>query len=248
MYLQKPYPRCIFCGERANSREHAIPAWIARRFGLKEVQLRYVETASFGVAPHKQPISVASYRKRIFCADCNTHFKHLEDAAIPIIEPLALGNALILSQEEQAIAALWGAKTGIAIVSSTPEFHELVPLNHRLTVRQLGEPHADMYVGYAPWRGRVHLFGGDHSLINEAVDPARGYRAYGAMLTFAKLALKVFGIFDPPVPGHILEGDWPSIKQVWPKRTGNLVWPPDGPPAREGNLGSLAQLVPLRSI
>src|SRR5438067_1892876 len=29
--------RCIFCGARANSREHAIPEWLSKRMGIREL-------------------------------------------------------------------------------------------------------------------------------------------------------------------------------------------------------------------
>src|SRR5215211_4408947 len=33
---RKPPPVCVFCGGKANSMEHAIPAWISKRLGIKE--------------------------------------------------------------------------------------------------------------------------------------------------------------------------------------------------------------------
>src|SRR5712691_7751467 len=50
----------------------------------------------------KQTISVASHRERIFCKQCNGHFKHLEDEAIPILVWMAKGQAISDSLTAQA--------------------------------------------------------------------------------------------------------------------------------------------------
>jgi hypothetical protein len=244
-YLKRPYPRCIFCGERANSREHAIPAWIAKRFGLVGVMLS--PTLVIGTNPPKQPISVANHRKRIFCEECNRHFKALEDDVIPIIEPMARGEHIVLGEGERRLLALWGAKTGIAIVAAEPGCGDLVPLEHRLTIRQFAKVPEELWVAYCPWRGAFGMFIGDRSLQGGATDPTRGYRAYHAVLMFAKLALDVFGFIQYPVAGHVIDGDRASIKQTWPNLGEDIQWPPPVP-ASEGNLQQLLDFVPLRAV
>lgn len=211
------------------------------------MRLHYAETASFGVTPEKQPISVASHRKRIFCESCNEHFKHLEDKAIPIIEPMGHGHRVTLGREEREVVALWGAKTGMALIATIPEFRELVPLTHRLVVRQQARVPDELFVAYCAWRGGFNKTAGDHSLVGEH-DPSRGYRAYGAILTFAHLALKVFGFISYPVAGHTLYGDRPSIKQLWPDLGEPIEWPPAAPVANDRNLRGLVEFVPLEPI
>ena len=148
----KPYPLCIFCGARANSREHAIPKWMSKRLGIRD----YLFTRSSNLTPRKQPISFASHRARIFCRPCNTHFKHLEDKVIPLLVPMAQGRATIsLDSDSQAILALWAAKTAIALVAATPDLREFVPKAHRESVRRDGVPPVESWVGYVPWRGRA---------------------------------------------------------------------------------------------
>jgi hypothetical protein len=246
LYLRRPYPLCIFCDQRANSHEHAIPAWIAKRFDIK-LGLTYDAAESFGSPPPTQQMTVANLRRRIFCKECNAHFKHLEDEAIPILEPMARGDTLSLSLEEQEIVALWGAKTGIALLATFLDARALIPVDHRLSVRQQGKPHEHQWVGYAPSGVGVKIALADQTLIVEDADPRRGYRAYTAVLTFEKLALKLFGLFQTPIVGHVLDGDWPSIRRVWPERSGPLEWPPY-PPMRPGNFPKFLELIPLRAI
>lgn len=131
----KAVPKCIFCGAKANSREHVIPAWIAKRLGVKEY-LAPGDTVVAGGTPRKQPVSFASYRARIFCSDCNTHFKHLEDAVIPLLVPMAKGLTLSLDQTSQALLALWADKTAMALIAADPSQEDVVPLDRHRAVRE----------------------------------------------------------------------------------------------------------------
>lgn len=180
-----PYPRCIFCGDKANSREHAIPKWIGRRLHIKDVELRpaYV----LNIDPGHQPVRVGSHRRRIFCAECNGHFKHLEDEAIPVVEWIARGKPISLGETEQDILARWGAKTGYAIISAQKEMRSLVPDEHTRRLRYEGTVHPLTWVGYASWHGHTHVFGGDHAASTEGGT----IRAYGVALCIGQMALKV---------------------------------------------------------
>jgi hypothetical protein len=105
----RPYPRCIFCDEKANSREHAIPKWIGKRLHMRLIEMRPVY--QLNIQPRKQPIIFGSHRERIFCKGCNAHFKHLEDEAADLVEWMARGRPIVLGAQEQDLLAQWGAKT-----------------------------------------------------------------------------------------------------------------------------------------
>src|SRR5579862_8601321 len=197
----KPYPRCIYCGERANSRQHVIPAWLARRFGLKGLLLQAVSSVNV-THPIRHPISFASHRGRITCKECNWFFKHLEDQVADTIEWMARGRAIRLDTEQLALIGIWGAKTGIELIAIYPDFRELVPQEHRHALRYQECPHDDCWVGYCSWGGSIANFVGDQSLGAPDADGAeRFYRCYGAIFTFEKLALKVSGLLTP-IPGY----------------------------------------------
>ena len=121
-----PYPRCIFCGERANSREHAIPRWIGKRLGMRSIELEALYSFNAPIR-RKQPIMFGSHRERIFCEACNKHFKHLEDEACNLVEWMARGQSLALGTSEQDVLARWGAKTGYALFGADQNFRSLLP-------------------------------------------------------------------------------------------------------------------------
>ena len=121
---------CIFCGAKADSNEHAIPAWVARRLHLKGHELEYLAERSQIPSGRKQKISVAGHRARILCKPCNTHFGQLEEEAIPILVWMAMNRAVKLGTDEQRILARWGAKTGFALLATEDELRANFPYDH----------------------------------------------------------------------------------------------------------------------
>jgi hypothetical protein len=68
-----------------------MPVWISKQLGVK----KFLSAEDAFISPNrsrrKQDISFASYRSQCFCGGCNTHFKHLEDAVIPLLVPHGQG-------------------------------------------------------------------------------------------------------------------------------------------------------------
>jgi len=235
-----PYPLCIFCGAKADSREHAIPRWVARRLRLRGVRLAH-EGVSTIPTSRKQTISFASHRERIFCKNCNTHFKHLEDEAIPVLEWMAKGRSIILGEVEQNVLARWGAKTGFALIAAEKESRDFVPREQMAWLRQKNEPHPLNWVGYASWNGKAFKGLNKHSITAPKLDGE--YIAYTEVLAFAQLAFKLFGLFTP-IPQHRIEGDWDALRQVWPSRNQRISWP-TGRVAGNADWKELMTILPL---
>src|SRR4051812_49198303 len=104
---------CIFCGKPSTTKEHCIPAWIAKRFELEDVRLE--EVWSVGVSHRRQPISYKSYRKRFFCGDCQSHFKRVEDRTIPLLEALERREGCEFTDADRSTLAELGAKTAMSL-------------------------------------------------------------------------------------------------------------------------------------
>jgi hypothetical protein len=239
-------PKCIFDENRADSHEHAIPKWIAKRFGLRGVFLTQLAT---NLPPAKQPLSVASFRRRIFCADCNRHFKHLEDAVIPILEPMGLGESFTLSRDDQQTLALWGMKTTLAILAASKiELGNFVPESHFARIRFEGLPPDDAWVGYCAWDGPTALWVGTLPWINEEVDPPPVSDAYQVILCIGEVAMKVVGFREPVRPPGRPGGHSLSLVSVWPKaeQVNALSWPPlGGIPFTMPTFDTLFSIVPI---
>jgi hypothetical protein len=216
--------RCIFCGEKADSFEHVIPEWISNRLGIKDV-ISMEGSIQSRPEPRRRPISFASYRARIFCEGCNTHFKHLEDEVIPVIVPMAKGRVLSFGAGERETIARWCLKTGIALLSAEPGDQDAVPPAHREALRQREEIPTNSWIGIFRWHGRPVITSGT-GVVSSRKAPATVREAYSVMLAF-----EGFGFYanvyvdspDAPIPHAV---DHPPMISVWPPRLGLSHWPP----------------------
>lgn len=241
---ERPVAMCVFCGARANSREHAIPAWMSKRLGIKE----YLPGDNFGgrITLRKQPISFASFRARIFCSDCNSHFKHLEDAVIPLLVPMATGRVLSVNSASQTLLALWAAKTAVALmVATAPEHQKTIPLEHRTSIRVDHRPHDAVWVSFVSWRGNTVFSTAEGGVTPKVPGVERvPYDVYGSVFAFRRLAFSVIGFIDDLDKRDVIDREAPAIQQFWPIKNRMVHWPPTAPPIHE--LGHLLAFVPLR--
>lgn len=214
---KQPSSPCVFCGAPADSKEHVIPGWISKRLGIKSF---LTQTSAGGrVGPQKQSISFASHRKRIFCTGCNTHFKHLEDAVIPLLVPMARGFYFALDAHSQQLLALWAIKTAMALIAATDGLADAVPIEHHQAIRENDEVPEGAWVGFFSWRGEPTIATGRFV----SADQART-SAYGAVLAFAGVGFSVKG-FERPEPAETLDADVPPFRQIWPPRNALIHWP-----------------------
>jgi predicted RNA-binding Zn-ribbon protein involved in translation (DUF1610 family) len=228
---------CIFCDQEADSYEHVVPAWISKQLHLKT----FLSQTSTGgrVSPRRQPISFASHRARIFCISCNKHFKHLEDAVIPLLVPMAKGLHLVLDADSQQLLALWAMKTAMALIAATDGLEDAVPIEHRRAVRDNGEVPDAVWVGFFPWHGEPMIAGG-----RLASTDGTSETAYVAVLTFAGIGFSVMG-FQRLTPDEAIDGDVPPFRQFWPPRSQLMEWP-SLVVADRTSLPFLMNFVPLR--
>jgi hypothetical protein len=233
----------VFCPARANSKEHAIPEWISKRRGVRDFLPADSAFVVGAMEPRTQPISFASYRARVLCTDCNTHFKHLEDAVIPLLVPMARGISLSLDVTSRSRLALWAHKTAIALLAATPELRDAVPNEHRRAVRDNDHAHPDVWVGFFSWRGGPVLGTAQGSITNPKTR-RRACDSYLAFLTFAQVGFAVVGLSDPSELNQVVGGQIPRALQFWPPTPGLDFWPP---PALDNSvLPALLNFVPLR--
>lgn len=215
---------CIFCGARADSLEHVIPRWISKRLGIRDI-ISMEGSIQPGPHPRRQPVSFASYRALIFCTGCNTHFKQLEDAVIPILVPMARGLTLSFGEAERALPARWCLKTAIALISAEPGDEEKVPLAHRRALREEDRILADTWIGIFRWQGEPVIMTGEGITRNQR-RPALVREGYAAMLAFEGFGFYVTAFNEPIGPGAQLAGARPPMIRIWPPRGGFTHWPP----------------------
>lgn len=239
----KPEKKCIFCGARADSMEHVIPAWIAKQLAISG-QIDPSRAMQIGRPPRRQPISLGSYRARIFCAACNEHFHHLEDEVIPWLVPMARGVPVSLGAESQAVIARWAVKTAMALLSAEPGDQDIVPWPHRKALKDSGRVVADTWVGLFRWHGPATLVTGEGSAPFSHPD-GRSVDEYSALLAFEGLGFYVTAFHEALPAGSSLAGDLPYMSSFLPIRTDMVHWPPPIT-ADERNLPGLLNWTPLQ--
>jgi hypothetical protein len=175
------------------------------------------------IVRRKQPISYKSYRKKLLCGDCQTHFKHLEDRTIPLFERLESRQTCTFSAAECATLGEWGAKTAICLIFAEEGLEDLVPADERFSLRKTGKPSTETWIGYAAWDGPATLSVND---LTSTVDPIHtATRGYSVVATTRRVALKVVSRYGETSHegADIVRG---LIEQVWPVKNTPLLWPP----------------------
>jgi hypothetical protein len=229
--------KCAFCDGPGDSQEHVIPEWVSKRLGIDAEIPAEVAFRVRAPRRRKQGITFGGYRARVMCVPCNDHFKHLEDAVIPLLEPMAKGRRLVLGQDSQQLLALWATKTTIALLAA--EDPMIVPKAHGKTIRDEARVGYGTWVGFFPWRGDPVLWTTTAS--SYATASTGPVDVYGALLAFGAVGFCVFGIKAAPAT-HTFSGEAPPLRQFWPPRHRMIEWPP-GPPLDRTFIPGLRQFM-----
>lgn len=216
--------QCFCCPAPADSREHVLPAWVARYLGL--AGRKFEHTTARNVAEYGE-VPATNFRARILCRTCNGAFGTLEDAAKPRLIPLIDGQNAILDGEDQEVIAAWAVKTVFMQLAATRK-RRSVPIGHRRHLRQtLTPPPAGCRVGIARYGGdRLRLRAG--RWVNTPA-PGRGdmrnVHPYTGVITIGALLLMVWGARRVPRDARI-ELRRHQVRQIWPIAERSLPWPP----------------------
>lgn len=215
-------PRCLFCDFTGKlTHEHALPGWIAKQFQLRGEFMEVVEMFGEKAVAPKQNVSIASHRKRNVCERCNTHFKHLEDRALPILVSMGHGYEVTLTLEQQATLAEWGAKTAVTLVAIEKGGETAVPEAQRHSIRQTGRPPDGWWIGYCPWAGVVRKFVEFGEVRDEDSMDSRSY--IRAVAAFAKVAFLAYGYASARSDDAFVAD--PMFTPVWPQQEASKEWP-----------------------
>jgi hypothetical protein len=106
---------CIFCGRRADTKEHLFPDWVNRL--VAETSFRGVSlvVTNEGMKRRRYDTDQAAHlAARIVCHRCNHGWmSDLEKEAGALLKPMAIGDPTRLTTPEQLVIAQWAAKTAM---------------------------------------------------------------------------------------------------------------------------------------
>lgn len=106
---------CIFCGLRADTREHLFPDWVNRIVAETSFLGQFLVVTDEGMKRRRYDTNqAANLEARIVCHRCNHGWmSDLETEAATLLKPMALGEQTKLTTPEQLVVAQWAAKTAM---------------------------------------------------------------------------------------------------------------------------------------
>jgi hypothetical protein len=111
---------CIFCQERASTKEDVWPQWLTKRFPLSDTSRMEAELGSrnLGNWPNKKPKLL---RVGCVCKKCNSGWmSQLEGQVKPVIESILDDRIKVVDISSQALIAVWAVKTAMALEALNP--------------------------------------------------------------------------------------------------------------------------------
>ena len=116
---------CIFCGAKADTKEHIFPDWINRLITTADFEgiAFTIDRGEITEQRTHRATRAAGMKARIVCRACNNGWmSDLEADAEKLLTPLMLGSQTTLTTEQQLFAAFWAVKT--SMVGETIQYHD----------------------------------------------------------------------------------------------------------------------------
>ena len=223
--------QCLFCDQRANTREHLLPDWLLEHFRHTK---RRVMMAFDLEGRHVRGISITpGMRVKAVCAACNWGWMNmLEIASKPVLGSILHDIATPIDLLQQATIARWALKTSMVMEFIASHVHPFYTRAEREQLRTSSEIPRNTYVWLARYVGEYDLaYVGMHLWNNIPADP-NTIHCFVNTIAFGYLAIQVFSAHVPAghppanVPSFI--APWQKLlMQVWPTEKHTISWPPE---------------------
>ena len=231
--------QCLFCENKADSREHIIPDWI----------LKFLEhgRGPFHLTLGKNPpipLQTPERKATVVCSSCNQGWMNrLEDTVKPIISPLMRDISFRLDMLQQHTITTWAVKTSIVHNGATRtspicldtsareqlRTQSLVPKRTAVWLGRFSHPRAIASTGLDVWLGTDDIPEAAHVHVTTIVI---GY------LTLQILTINLRPEYsNASIPLNPKPGPWDgSLIQIWPA-VNNIAWPPQLTFRRDDDIG-----------
>lgn len=234
---------CLFCGEAANSKEHAYPAWISD-IAPGVGDLRHGRGNEETAIHTEWSNSGFDIQVRQVCRECNqTWMSDMEASTKDLLEPLLLGSRTrLLSIPEQKRIATWVYKTAIMLALAHPkEDHFVPPADYRFFYEHRRPPNGT-FIWLAAVAtnidGQIYSAGFSRPQRLDFTKHGVPVEGHGYRIPFSVLSLVAEVIRDPH-GGKLMKprefsdiwtrvrpissGDWPPKRWLTPEYVADLV-------------------------
>lgn len=134
---------CVFCGEKAGSREHVLPQWLRRQAPEKFAKAGGTRTTRTKQGEYRQIAELfATATVKCVCSTCNNVWMSgIEQKVQPFLYHVMLGRPVTLGPDEQTALATWSMKTSMMMVqSSVLDDLTVIPRADYLQLHRHGQP------------------------------------------------------------------------------------------------------------
>lgn len=210
----------------ATDTSERVPTSLPRHFALGDRQpaTRLAESIESAIASRSQ-LPIEQYSATTLCRSCARAVHDLDERAVPLIEPMVSGEARSFDAAEQRLLAAWGARTAYSVLAVERK-SQGVPRSHRRALREGGEPHENVFVGFGRYRGSgIAVLAGRLAVRLGDPETTGEIGAYAVAAVFGHLVLKVFGIRRRPA-GTGVRAPQGELVRFWPANGERATWPP----------------------
>ena len=221
---------CIFCGEAAGSREHAIPEWVLKALPPNAGTLEGTRGTDEPILIHGRPRKPASLIVKHVCDSCNTGWmSQLETEAKPLMSPLMRDLAVPFSPGDQATISTWAVKTAMVfefIRPSTQDVFSSDAERKALWTTRLIPPRTMVWLGRYGGRTPLSVEGYDLSTGLDVEHPVTGWTVTFSFGCLVVQILSARSEIELRLDVEPQPGPWAnSTVQIWPTQR-RVAWPP----------------------
>jgi hypothetical protein len=236
---------CMFCQEKASSREDIWPQWLTKRFPLSDASFMEAERGgeNLGIWKNKTPKLLLA---RCVCGNCNNGWMStLENEMKPIVETILDEQLRALDVSSQAVIAVWAMKTAMALEALYPEREFFYSENERQNIRAVSAIPERTSIWIAKCVNQPNIYSAGNFLRTGPGDNEA--KAYVTTMAFGSLALQIVSIrtfvnlpSEVQITYDSREGPWDKVLlRVWPIAPQSKQWPPSYGLDGEWGLGVL---------
>ena len=222
---------CIFCSNKASTKEDAWPLWLVNRFPTSNTSCMDAERG--GNKLGNWLTAKPKLQLKWLCASCNNGWmSRLEVEAKPILESIFDDKLKDIDTLAQLTLARWAVKTAMVLESIDSERSWFYSDDERqlMPVLQSLPPRTSVWI--AKCINQPNIYSAAKDL--RTTPSNDGFHAYATTMAFGSIAFQIVSIKTPAaipenvtVTYDVTEGPWDqTIVQVWPTTQKSIAWPP----------------------
>ena len=222
--------KCIFCNNKASTREDAWPLWLMKRFPASNTS--YMDAERGGHKLGSWPMAKPGLRVKWLCANCNNGWmSRIESKTKPVLISILDDKLNAMDSSSQTTLACWAVRTSMVLECLNPNRIWFYTDYERqmMRVTQSIPPRTSVWI--AKCVNQPNIYSAAKGLRTSIDD--NGVHAYVTTMAFGSLAFQIVSIKTPTtIPENmsltydVTEGPWgQTLLQIWPIIQESGGWP-----------------------